>query len=131
MQESVKHKLLESKRICREQIPVIRAAQSPQVLHQALRKYVYAKYLLDDDREDGIAELTKSSIARAIKLDKRLMEDVDMAAECTGSTSAMRKKVLLLMAMQKDFGVQLDPVQASDAETLAELAQLIYDELSR
>ena len=69
------------------------------------------------------------SIARALKLDKDLMKEVDNAAECTGSTSAMRKKVLLIMSLQKSVGVELAPSATAQASTLKALAELIFTEL--
>ena len=107
----------------------MRNAQSSEELHQHLRDYVYAKYLLDASDEDDIDELTALSIARALKLDKDLMKEVDNAAECTGSTSAMRKKVLLVMSLQKSVGVELAPSATAQVSTLKALAELIFTEL--
>ena len=38
----------------------------------------------------------------------------------------MRKRVLLLMAMQKDFEVELDPGLAAEAATLRDLARMVF-----
>lgn len=129
MAQTLKEQLLASARAAAKAAAGMRNAQSSEELHQHLRDYVYAKYLLDTSDEDDIDELTALSIARALKLDKDLMKEVDNAAECTGSTSAMRKKVLLIMSLQKSVGVELTPSATAQASTLKALAELIFTEL--
>ncbi len=126
MNPDLKEKLLASRAAAREQVPAIKAAKTVEELHGCLRRYVLAKYLLEDDGEDRLDELTGMSVAQAAKLDRRLLEDVDTSQECTGSTSVMRKRVLLLMAMQKDFEVELDPGLAAEAATLRDLARMVF-----
>ena len=101
MAQTLKEQLLASARAAAKAAAGMRNAQSSEELHQHLRDYVYAKYLLDASDENDIDELTALSIARALKLDKDLMKEVDNAAECTGSTSAMRKKVDLQIVMNQ------------------------------
>lgn len=129
MEQGLKARLLASRAAAQACVPEVLAARSPEELHGHLRAYVQAKYLLDDDPEDGIGELTARSIAKALSLDRSILEDVDTSQECTNSTSAMRKRVLLLMAMQKDFGVELDSAATARTETLADLAALVFDGL--
>lgn len=126
MDDFVKEQLLASRAAAKEQAVRMEAARSPEELHEHLHAYVRAKYLLDPCEEDDLDELTDMSIAKALKIDKALLHDVDIAAECTGSTSRMRKKVLLLMAIQKDLNCELDAALTAQADTLADLAQLIF-----
>lgn len=126
MAESLKDKLLASARAAANAARGMRESQDAHELHRHLKAYVNAKFLLDDVEEDSIDELVAMSIARALKLDKKLLAEVDNAAECTGSTSAMRKKVLLIMSLQKSIGFELDPSETASVETLEELADMIF-----
>ena len=126
MAESLKEKLLASARAAADAGRGMRESQGAHELQRHLKAYVNAKFLLDDVEEDSIDELVAMSIARALKLDKKLLAEVDNAAECTGSTSAMRKKVLLIMSLQKSIGFELDPSETAGVETLEELADMIF-----
>lgn len=127
MDSLIKEKLLASRSVAKEQAILMASSSSSEQLHEHLHAYVRAKYLLDPcEEEDNLDNLTDMSISKALKIDRSLLHDVDIAAECTGSTSRMRKKVLLIMSIQKDLKCELDAALTAQADTLTDLAQLIF-----
>ena len=76
-------------------------------LHTYIYDYVLYKYNLFGEVSDVyvLDDLAELSVAKAIKLSKEQAIAYDNKASCDGATSAMNKKVLLLMAIQKELNI--------------------------
>ena len=76
-----------------------------ETLHEDLYGFILSKYILLDDVTDvyNLTELAELSVAKTIRMPKEESRQLDGAHSCEGTTSAMNKKVLLLMALQKIF----------------------------
>jgi hypothetical protein len=97
-----------------------------------IRNYVLSKYLLSSDCEEtNIKELAKVSLARTMKIDPKMIRQLDQATPCDHATSESAKKVLLLYAVQTDFHLPENPEKLSNVETLEELAEYVYEALPR
>lgn len=92
-----------------------------------LRSYVLAKYRLApvECGSGGLEELAEASLAKALAVDPELARKANAASTCDGASTTDMKQALLLMALQKDFGVRLDGIQLAFAETLDDLAVLV------
>lgn len=103
-----------------------------EFLQEHLYKYILSKYLLGDDvQEDNIRELAKLSVQRTMKLDSKMLRNLDQATPCDHATSDSTKKVLLLYSVQKDFGIHPRAEEYAAIESVAELAELVYYELQK
>jgi hypothetical protein len=128
---SVATRLLGYKRAAAAQAEILRSCLTngcdTETLHKHLRGYILAKYILDEEDcpTDDIAELTEISLAKSQKIDRRLLEDVDRATGCTSATSAMRKKVLLYIAMERELEIKIPDQEGAIAATIKDLALLI------
>ena len=99
-----------------------------------LRQYVLAKYLLTEEEAaqagtfDGLVEL---SLSKSMQVSPELVAEFDTARSCDGTTSAMAKKVLLFMAIQRALEIELPAQASARIRTLDDLAQLAWDTLAR
>ena len=77
-------------------------------LHQDLYGFILSKYILLGDVTDiyDLTELAELSVAKTIQMPKEDSKQLDGAHSCEGTTSAMNKKVLLLMALQKGLNIK-------------------------
>ena len=64
-----------------------------------------------------------------MKISRELVEEFDLARSCDGVSSHTAKMVLLFMALQKDLGIQFRPLETAEAETLDDIALLVWREL--
>ena len=92
------------------------AAPNQQEVLRCVRDYVLAKY---------------RSLAKALAVDPELAMKANAASTCDGASTTDMKQALLLMALQKDFGVRLDGIELAYAETLGDLAALVAKAPSR
>ena len=113
-----------------KEVELIRQKEDPSLdfIYVHIRKYVLSKFLLPDDVEEtGIRTLAKLSLARTMKIDPKVIHALDQATPCDHATSESAKKVLLLYAVQKDFGLVPNPEKLAKVEDLHALAQYVYE----
>jgi len=96
--------------------------------YQLIRQYILIKFFLSDEActEDNIIELSELSIQRVLKISKGNLKAADISVHCAGTSSVIDKKVLLLLAIQKQLGIKFNPDETSNAETIRQLSDLIY-----
>ena len=104
-----------------------------ETFRRELRAYILSKYMLTgaDCGTDNFNALTELSLARSMKISKDLVEQFDTAKSCDGATSAMAKKVLLMMNLEKELEIQIPAGPAAKDITLAEFIDLIWSTLAR
>ena len=109
------------------------AAPNQQEVLRCVRDYVLAKYRLQAGEcgSDALDELAEASLAKALAVDPELAMKANAASTCDGASTTDMKQALLLMALQKDFGVRLDGIELAYAETLGDLAALVAKAPSR
>lgn len=99
------------------------------LLKQELRQFILAKFLLDEEEipEDaGFDALVEKSLSHSMKIDPNLVAEFDTAKSCDGATSAMAKKVLLFMTMERELGLQLPALETARVKTLEDISQMVY-----
>ena len=108
--KKIKNSLISHREHAREQIDYIRAHPdlNAEELHSHIYDYVLYKYNLFGEVDDVyvLNDLAELSVAKALKLSREQSIAFDNKATCDGATSAMNKKVLLLMAIQKELEIQ-------------------------
>ena len=93
--------------------------------------YVRAKFHLDEADCEGRSfdELAELSLSKSMKVSPELVREFDLARSCDGVSSAVAKKSLLFVAIQKDFHVKLDPLECAYAEDLPAIGALVWKAL--
>lgn len=117
-----------------KEVEIIKNESNPSLefIYEHIRKYVLSKYLLSPDVEEkSIRELAKLSLARTMKIDPKIIHNLDQATPCDHATSESAKKVLLLYAVQKDLELPPNPEKISKVEDLDALAQYVYEALAQ
>ena len=97
-----------------------------------LRDFVLHKYLLSPDDPslpEDFSALTDLSLASSMKISPELVKEFDLAKSCDGASSAMAKKVLLFMAVQRELGIELPAMETARISTLSDLSKLTWDTL--
>lgn len=103
------------------------------VFYDCMRGFVLTKYMLgesDFTPESSFDDLVEISLAKTMKIDKSLVEEFDTARSCDGATSAMAKKVLLFMAIQKELNIELPAGPTAKLKSLDELIELTWEQLN-
>ena len=131
--DSIKELILTSKRVAAEDMAAIR---SQQVLTKAffsrkLRDFVLHKYMLSPEMElpENFSALTELSLSRSMKISPELVKEFDLAKSCDGASSAMAKKVLLFLAIQRELGILLPAMASARITTIQGLADLAWEEM--
>ncbi len=108
-----------------------RNCKTIEELHQQIYSYVLYKYNLFGEVKDvfKLDDLAQMSVAKAIKLSKEQAIEFDNNGSCEGTTSAMNKKVLLLMAIQKELSIKFPMEKTAYITTTKELASAVWQEL--
>jgi hypothetical protein len=133
--EQIKELILSSKRLAAADMAAIKAAAplTKAFFAETLRCYVLHKYMLDPAAElpENFSALTELSLARSMRISPELVKEFDLAKSCDGASSAMAKKVLLFMAIQRELGIELPAMESARLTTLAALAELAWGELEK
>ncbi len=103
--------------------------RSVEALHEDLYAFVLCKYLLyGDDLKDvfSLDELAERSVAKTIQMTGQDAFKADSKVSCEGTTSAMNKKVLLLMALQRELGIRFRVNRTADLTDTKMLAAEVF-----
>lgn len=133
--KAVMDRLLAAKRgaslVC-EELESDRAAgklDEPRV-ESLVRRFILAKFRLDEKEAepagDNLEKLAQASLAKMLKIAPDLVKSEDKAANCDGTDSATVKQALMIMALQKEFHMQLDCFRAGLCHSVGELAALVW-----
>lgn len=100
-------------------------------LSHSLDSYIRAKYhvTLDDCSSTELEALSAASVRKMEEMGPSAQALADSASNCDGADSASVKHAFLMLAIQKDFGVKLDPFQVAFAKTVQDVAALMEGQL--
>ena len=73
-----------------------------------------------------LTELAELSVAKTIQMPKEDSKQLDGAHSCEGTTSAMNKKVLLLMALQKGLNIKFSAQNTANLTDTRLIAQEVW-----
>ena len=131
--DSIKELILNSRRIAAEDMAEIKAQQplTYEFFSRKLRDFVLHKYMLSPEMElpENFSALTEFSLSRSMKISPELVKEFDLARSCDGASSAMAKKVLLFMAIQRELGILLPARASAQITTIQALADLTWNEM--
>ena len=129
----IKNHLISHREHAQHQIDYIKAHRHMEEdeLHTYIYDYVLYKYNLFGEVADVyvLDDLAELSVAKAIKLSKEQAIAYDNKASCDGATSAMNKKVLLLMAIQKELNIKFPLDEVVQIKDTKKLTSVVYRQL--
>ena len=130
----IKNHLISHREHPQHQIDYIKAHRHMEEdeLHTYIYDYVLYKYNLFGEVADVyvLDDLAELSVAKAIKLSKEQAIAYDNKASCDGATSAMNKKVLLLMAIQKELNIKFPLDEVVQIKDTKKLTSVVYRQLN-
>lgn len=130
----IKNHLISHREHAQHQIDYIKAHRHMEEdeLHTYIYDYVLYKYNLFGEVSDVyvLDDLAELSVAKAIKLNKEQAIAYDNKASCDGATSAMNKKVLLLMAIQKELNIKFPLDEVVQIKDTKKLTSVVYRQLN-
>ncbi len=130
----IKNHLISHREHAQHQIDYIKAHRHMEEdeLHTYIYDYVLYKYNLFGEVADVyvLDDLAELSVAKAIKLSKEQAIAYDNKASCDGATSAMNKKVLLLMAIQKELNIKFPLDEVVQIKDTKKLTSAVYRQLN-
>lgn len=130
----IKNNLISHREHAQRQIDYIKEHphMEERELHTYIYDYVLYKYNLFGEVSDVyvLDDLAELSVAKAIKLSKEQAIAYDNKASCDGATSAMNKKVLLLMAIQKELNIKFPLDEVVRIKDTKKLTSVVYRQLN-
>ena len=130
----IKNHLISHREHAQHQIDYIKAHRHMEEdeLHTYIYDYVLYKYNLFGEVADVyvLDDLAELSVAKAIKLSKEQAIAYDNKASCDGATTAMNKKVLLLMAIQKELNIKFPLDEVVQIKDTKKLTSVVYRQLN-
>ena len=75
---------------------------------------------------DDFYEICKLSAEKSSSLPKGMLDAAELASKCGGATTAMNKKVLFLLEVNRVFGINITAEESVQVETFTQLKQLVY-----
>ena len=132
-QEKARQLILASRTAAAGHIKTIQSAPelTRELVRREVRGYILAKFHLTeaDCTTDCFRELATISLSKSMRLSPELVKEFDLARSCDGVTSQTAKMVLLFMALQRDLGIQFEPMSTARAETLSDVGDLVWEQL--
>ena len=129
--EQIKEALLQSKRRAQEQIDRLFESRtvSFDFLNECITAYIQAKFLLEPSDCEGVdfQKLSELSLSKSMKISPDLVKEFDTARSCAGATSAIAKKTLLYMSIQKALKIELAAEKTPKVHTFEGFSELVWD----
>jgi hypothetical protein len=97
-------------------------------IYDGIKEIVRIKYFLDADDmiTDHFNGLGEISIAKALGVDRSAVVGIDLEAKCNGTSSVMTKKILLIICINRELNIEIDPHTAAEITTISQLATAIF-----
>lgn len=98
-----------------------------ETAYPILLAYIRDRFLLTPElcASDKILDLADASLRHILELKKKGLYHGDTSRACSGASSVIAKKVLLMKAVQEDFGVAMSPEQSAALATVTQLTDYI------
>lgn len=111
-------------------IEAMKQASDGAVFYRALYAYILERFMLEaDTTETNLLLLAKESLRRqhaATPLTEEQLLHSFSRSDCRGTNSIIKKKVLLMMNLEKKLGVHIDDRKSADIETTVQLADVLF-----
>lgn len=100
---------------------------------EAFTSYLCEKFMLEKSEliTDNFYEICQLSADKAAHLPKGMLDAAELASKCGGATTAMNKKVLFMLAVKRDYRLEISAEESARVDTFTELKELVYGKLQR
>ena len=133
MRKEIKERIMESRRSAQECAGFLLKTRplSRDVFDEQFKKYMCSKFMLQPEEAvtDDFYELCQISADKAANLPKGVLDAAELASKCGGATTAMNKKVLFLLAVNREFGIRITAEESVKIQKFSQLQQLVFDKL--
>lgn len=101
--------------------------RSHTFLYVQLLGYVCSKFMLElgECDSESLLELSAASISKVARIPRSGLAERDISMNCAGISSVETKKILLLIALQRSLGIQIDPDLVPVIRTVDDLADIV------
>lgn len=108
------------------------AGADPEALYPPVRSYLCLKFMLDEAEAEGdnITALAARSIEQIAGLRKDGLVFADHSGTCAAVSSAVTKKILLLIALQKALGIRFPRDRTAEIDSIPRLCVEIAEQLA-
>ena len=91
--------------------------------------YILDRFMLAGEQcaSDNILDLADASLRHILALKKKGLYRGDTSRACSGASSVIAKKVLLMKAVQEDFQVDMTPEQSAALATVTQLTDYLLE----
>ena len=98
-------------------------------IYPLVRGYILDRFLLTEEMCTGekLLDLADISLRYMLALKRMGIEPGQISRSCSGASSVISKKVLLMKAVQEVFHVSMTPAEFAEISTISELAAFICD----
>lgn len=129
--KDVKEKILKFNQEAKEQAQKacsLAESISREEMIQCVHTYVCSKFFLDmsESKEKLLYQMAEQSIEKALQMKIPIAKDSEIATTCGMAGTAAMKVALLMVAVRKDFQVEIPPQQMAFIKNTGELGELIY-----
>lgn len=103
-------------------------------LCETVREYVRLRYLLEPEdmlETEYLNHLGEASIARGLGVSIEQVRRNELDSKCEGTSSSMTKKILLVIAINKALGIDIDAETTANVTTITELCDAVRAQLEQ
>ncbi len=134
MRKDIKEKILQQKKDSELYIKMIREGRkslSRDVFGHLFLQYMCAKFLLDPQEivTDNFYEICQISAEKAAKRPHGELDAAESASKCGGATTAMNKKILFLLAVNREYDINITAEDSVQIDTFTQLCDCVYQKL--
>lgn len=134
MRKAIKEKILQQKKGSQFYVKMICEGQSSlsrEVFGRLFLQYMCAKFLLEPEEitTDNFYEICQISAEKAAKRPHGELDAAEAASKCGGATTAMNKKILFLLAVNREYGINVTVEDSVRIDTFTQLCDCIYQKL--
>ena len=112
---------------------LLESDSSKDGVRRAVSEYVRIRYLLEpeDMVSDALNYLGEASLSRGLGIPVEQVRKSELDSKCENTSSSMTKKILLVIALNKALGIDIDSTRTADIVTLSELCDEVFMLLER
>lgn len=111
-------------------LTAMKEAKDFETFYSNLTQYILQRYQLDEDTtEQNLLSLAKMSFFKQNPKSTLTTEELEKSvskSDCRGTNSIVKKKILLIMNLEKKLNVTLDDKTSTEIDTTMDLAKALY-----
>ncbi len=135
MRKAIKDKILQQKKDSQLYVKMIREGRkslSRETFGKLFLQYMCAKFLLEPEEitTDNFYEICQISAEKAAKRPHGELDAAESASKCGGATTAMNKKILFLLAVNREYGIKVTAEDSVQIDTFTQLCDCVYKKIS-